>query len=183
MRLCARLLLNLRELHPGRPQDEAHLWNFLEPGMFESIAIATLETCSPAADDHEQLDAPSNAIKLGHDIRRLCYIKIGLSIKNRQENVKEMDHDRKMAEDLLKLLEVFRGTEVTKLARVTLEERRFNKGTSLPTAGDIEKFNNSLYIKIEKFRSLPTYTAIGQTTMCKLIVYNRRRPGEIENSL
>ena len=103
MRLCARLLLNLRELHPGRPQDEAHLWNFLEPGMFESIAIATLETCSPAADDHEQLDAPSNAIKLGHDIRRLCYIKIGLSIKNRQGNVKEMSRKWIMTGKWLKI--------------------------------------------------------------------------------
>ena len=94
-----------------------------------------------------------------------------------------MDHDRKMAEDLLKLLEIFWGTEVTKLARVTLEERRFNKGSSLLTAGDIEKFNNSLNTKIEKYRSLPTHTAIVQTTMSKLIVYKRRRPREIENSL
>ena len=117
--------------------------------------------------DETDLDSPSNAIKLGFDLKRLINIKIGMCIE--QGHLKE----RQEAEDVLTLMNIFWGSRVTKLARVLLEERRFNKVQSLPDTEDLKKLN--MYLKVQ---SLPD-----TEDLKKLNMYLRERSTTFEKHL
>lgn len=174
MRLTARLLCNLREIN----ENEEIMSNYLKPAHFNDIAKATLMTAGASKNDEENLEKPSNAIKLGHDIKKLINIKIGLAI------LKKDDQSKEEGRDLLQVMQIFWATRITKLARVTLHERQFNKRPVLPDASDIEKLNN--YLKLEmrmidlKRIDIENYKHITKLVSAKLLMYNRRRTGEIE---
>ena len=132
-------------------------------------------TAGQDVTDNEYLENPSHAIKLGHDIKRIVNIKIGVAI---------MVKDREAEEDterFLKLMSVFWGTRVTKLARNTLVESQFNKRHVLPDSGHIQKLNEYLNTQLSNIDfgevSMDNYTKIARLVATKLLQYNRRRPG------
>lgn len=181
MRLNARFLLNLRKLAPlqGNPDSSSTMSTYLAPENFNSIVKAALLTASSTMDDDEDLGTPSNALKLGFDLKRLISIKLGLAVM--RKNVEE----RKDAEELLCLMNVFWGTRVTKLARVLLDERHFNRRIQLPEPQDIKKLNEHLgdrlnELDLTKNNSYSNYIAVAEVILAKLLVYNRRRTGEME---
>jgi len=138
VRLVGRFLLNLRKIKPIPGNSEPPIWEYLKPQYFDSIVEACILTASPFLDDEEQLKSPSNAIKLGYDIKRLLNGKIGLAI---------MASDTSSQEDatrVLKLMEIYWGTKVTKTARVMLEVRSFYAGKNLPSPEDIKRLNTHL---------------------------------------
>ena len=174
MRMVARLLINIQK----ETNTDLSLSEYLKPCYFDDIARATLITAGQDVTDNEYLENPSNAIKLGHDIKRIVNTKIGVAIMVKDRNAEE-DADR-----FLKLMSVFWGTRVTKLARNTLVERQFNKRQVLPDSGDIQKLNEYLNKQLSNIDvgevSMDNYTKIGRLVATKLLQYNRRRPGEIE---
>ena len=129
-------------------------------------------------DDLTDLQSPSNAIKLGFELKRMLHIKIGVAIE------KGTRKDRDAAEDLLKLMEMFWGTRVTKNARVILSERNFNKRGSLPAPDDIKKLNIYLKEALQKIdysnHTYESYISVVELVQAKLTLYNRRRTGELE---
>jgi hypothetical protein len=176
MRLAARLLLNLHNLMPLK---ENNLWNYLVPDHFDLVVKSTLQTAVPGLDDERLLEKPSNAIKLGFDIKHMVNIKVGLAI---QENDKLA---RKEGQDLLAVMDIFWETNVTKLARSALQDRRINKQTMLPKASDIEKLNKHLKEKFANLDLVKTssenFAKVAETILTKLLVYNRRRSGDMES--
>jgi len=174
MRLVANLLCNIRE----ETRTEETFTNYLKPAYFHSIAKATLTTAGVDLEDAENLEKPSNAVKLGHDIKRLANIKIGLAI------IKEEKKEKEEAEDFLRTMNVFWGTKITKLARNLLVERQFNKRPNLPEPQDIQKLNEYLNAQLTVIDlmvvDIANYTHICKILCAKLVSYNRRRPGEIE---
>ena len=175
MRLVARLCISLRNLAGNQTLT---LWECLKPEHFNSLVKATLMVAAGDMDDEDQLRHPSNARKLGFDIKRLLNLKIGLSIEKRDQRGKSD------AEDVVQLMNVFWGTKVAKLANVILEERRFNKVKSLPLAEDIEALNVHLNKRLTQSNledtSAENYQRVSELALVKLMVYNRRRTGEME---
>ena len=171
MRLCARLLVNLRKLNP---LEKDSMSDYLHPQHFQTLVGATLLTAAPDMDNEEELECPSNAIKLGFDIKRMANIKIGLAIQNGQTK------DKQDAKDILKLMGVFWGTRVTKLARVLLNERHFNKAKILAESEDIEKLNKHLNNCLQEMDysmvNTARYLDMCEVVTAKLVVYNRRGP-------
>ncbi|XP_055958224.1 protein IWS1 homolog, partial [Patella vulgata] len=178
LRLVGRLLINLRNIKPLPAGEEQSLWNYLKPSHFDAIVEATLMTAAPDMDDEEDLKKPSNAVKLGFDIKRLLNGKIGLSI------IREDKASRAHAEDLLKTMEVYWGTRVTKLSRVLLEQRHYNKDQQLPEPSDIEKLNRSLSDSIKSLdltvQDFQNFIHVAEVISAKLVMYNRRRTGELQ---
>lgn len=126
MRLTNRLLIEIRNL----TSSENRLEHYLQPKYFSEVALAALKVAKQDDDNNDNLEAPSNAIKLGYHLKRLCNLKLGLAI--RQGN----DDKRKASKNFLKLMEV---EWCSKLARVNLEERRRNKRVELPLPSDVKK--------------------------------------------
>ncbi|KAK6191260.1 hypothetical protein SNE40_002994 [Patella caerulea] len=174
MRLCARLLINLREITPIT--EEPIFWNYLKASFFDDIVEATLKTANAISEDN--LEKPSNACKLGFDIKKLINGKIGISIMTNDEP------SRKEAEDLLKTMEIFGGTRVAKLSNVILEQRKYEKHKQLPNPDDIEELNKSLECSLKGLdlttTTLENFTNVVEMVEAKLVIYNRRRVGELE---
>ena len=178
LRLVGRFLLNLRKIKPIPGNREPSVWDYLRSQYFESIVEACILTASPFLDDEEQLKSPSNAIKLGYDIKRLLNGKIGLAI---------MASDTSSQEDatkVLKLMEIYWGTKVTKAARVMLEARRFYAEKNLPSPEDIKRLNTHLRESITglDYQNLDNvnFRRVAELIEAKLIIYNRRRSGEVQ---
>jgi len=124
------------------------------------------------------LDTPSNGIKLGYDIKRMIAIKIALS------GMSGDLHSRKEAKLLLESMRTMWSTRVTKLARVVLDERKFNRPVNLPKAEDIQMLAKYLKKRVEELNlndtSYRNYASVVETVMARLLLYNRRRSGELE---
>jgi hypothetical protein len=179
MRLAARLLKNLRGLG-----NHHNMWDFLVPDEFTNLVKATLMTAKPNADLDEyvacDLETPSNAKKLSHDIRRLLNIKIGMAIEAKDRTA-ERD-----AEQVLKLIDVFWAERVTKLATVVLERRRCNMKRLMPKGSDIVTLSQHLKDCITNLQlhmmNQSNYQLVCETVLTKLLVYNRRRTGDMESA-
>ncbi|XP_055958464.1 formin-2-like isoform X1 [Patella vulgata] len=130
------------------------------------------------AISEDNLEKPSNARKLGFDIKKLINGKIGISIMTNDEP------SRKEAEDLLKTMEIFWGTRVAKLSNVILEQRKYEKHKQLPNPDDIEELNKSLECSLKGLdlttTTLENFTNVVEVVEAKLVIYNRRRVGELE---
>ena len=179
IRLAARLLVSLRTVYP-LPEAKNTMDDYLKPSYFDAIIEATLLTAAPNMDDVDDLAKPSNAIKLGFDVKRMINAKLGLAIQN------DAPEARKEAEDLLKLMELFWGTRVTKLARVLLEQRHYYRSKDLPDPDDIKRLNEYLKEEMDKLSytdaTYHNYCHIACLVLAKLVSYNRRRTGELEGA-
>ncbi|XP_062612913.1 uncharacterized protein LOC134274668 [Saccostrea cucullata] len=171
MRLAARLLHLLRK----ESQCEASLWDFLTPGHFDLVAACALKACN---EENGDLVHPTTAIKLGFDISRLAAIKLACCIK------KGLHSDNKSTTDFIKLVEVEWGTKVKKLASTLINERHFNKPAKLPFAEDVCSLTNHILQELEKLNlahlQLSTFRRAVVLAQCRLLLYNKRRPGELE---
>ncbi|KAL4237610.1 hypothetical protein ACF0H5_002324 [Mactra antiquata] len=85
MRKVARLLLNFKK----ETNTDYCLSDYLKPCYFDEVAKSTLVVAGRDAEDAELLESPSNAIKLGHDLKRIANIKIGLAIMAKDRKSEE----------------------------------------------------------------------------------------------
>ena len=172
MRLCARLLQIVR----AELQDPlATMSDCLVVENFDTFAKAALLACGTNTDD--ELKHPSVALKMGYDLMRLVAAKMTLYSKKRDEV------NRKEAKRFAYLLEKEWKIKVRKQAKILLEERTFNKQDELPDPQDVAVLAEYL---INNLNSLDLAADPGMfrrsiiLTEARLILYNRRRPGELE---
>ena len=102
------------------------------------------------------------------------------------EAVLRKDHDsRKEAEDLMLVVNTYWSTDVTKMARLVLLDRQFNKEILLPIPEDVTKLNEFMNAEISNLDLQTTtpenFKYVSQLCGAKSTLYNRRRPGEVEN--
>lgn len=173
MRLSSRLLLQLRSM--VTPATGISMDDYLDPKFFSDVARAALKVARQDACDEENLGAPSNAIKLSFDIKRLTNIKLAKAIQEEDQNA------RQKAKDFLELMAIDWST---KLERVTLEERKHAEKKPLPLPNDIVKLSKHLTkealecnLKDDSYNNFRNVVIVA---LACLISYNRRRPGEIQ---
>lgn len=129
----------------------------------------------------ETLEHPSTAIKLGFDISRMLTSKIGYCIKQGdKEGIKHcLDVERLMKDEWT--------YKVNKLASVTLNERKFNKRIKLPLPEDIAKLSMYLIKEIlnlhQKMNNQDDVVFRHAIILAeaRLLLFNKRRPGELES--
>jgi hypothetical protein len=174
MRGAARLLMNLRNI----TDKQVGFQEFLKPGSFDNIIKATLLTASPDMDDEEDLKAPSTALKLGYDIKRLVGAKWGLALRNNESA------DAGDCKDLLKLMKIEWSVKVSKVALVTLQVRRFNTEKALPVPEDLFKLQNHVKQELKHLDlsdyNFSTYRRAEVLAQTRLLMFNKRRSGEVE---
>jgi len=174
MRLVARLLQKMRN-EAGKKS--ASMSDFLTVDNFETAVDCTIKLCEE--DEHENLKNPSTAIKLGYDLQRLAILKENFGIKEKQPDI------RTEGMEFLRFMKTEWSYKVSKLARWTLDERKFNKHTPLPNPMDIAKLASFLVTKIKQLNLEETGESVFRETAilteARLLLYNRRRPGELES--
>ena len=116
---------------------------------------------------------------MGFEIKRAIAVKVAESILQNKPT------DRDDAEALLKVMNIYWPTDVTKLAKNVLLDRAFNKVRLLPEPQDVLRFNTMLNSFIANINitdySPQNFKYIAEVAGAKITLYNRRRPLEVEN--
>ena len=150
---------------------------FLHPRYFDVVIKATLITASQSIDDEEDLCAPSTAVRLGYTLKWMLNAKMSLAIRN-NDQISE-----KEATDFRRLMTLEWGETVNKNARVLLAQRRFNTVDPLPLPEDMKRLADFLKHELAGLDFSETHACFQETVdlvLCRLLVYNKQRSGELE---
>ena len=193
MRLCARLLIELRNMKTKEADEEDQgsedeetqdcseneMSDFLVPTRFDMVAEAALRACYPFMDDLTELKSPSNAIKLKYDIKRMVNAKWAAILKSNG-----MKEEAKTCKEFLCLMSMEWNEKVARTARAMLTQRQFDKTPTLPAPDDIAKLSSYLIKNLKEFdysqTNAASYQKVVKLAQARLTVYNKRRSGEMD---
>ena len=173
MRLGARLLKLLRT---DIGNNEATMSECLVVENFDRFVKCALIACEKNNED--ELKHPSVALKLGDDLNKMVAAKIAFAAKSRNEI------DRKEGKRFASVLVREWRLKVKKQATILLQERQFNKNAELPDPEDVAKLAQFLISSLKSLtfdRDIETFRKVVMLTEARLVLYNRRRPGELSN--
>ena len=166
-----RLLAELKRGSCG-----ARLEDYLEPSKFRTIVRATKETCK-YDEDANKYGTLSLALKLGNSLKKCSKI-----LKARKLQSGE---DTSVINDFMDLLCMDWNDAVSRRARNTLEEERWNKEPLIPLTEDLHVLKQFLDAQMETLKEeligYPTpasHKSFGKVVLTRLILFNRRRQGE-----
>ena len=182
MREIARLLKQLRETDRNL---DAELSDFIKPEKFDTVVQAVKTLCSFHDNDGcQEVKIPSLALKLGHSLKKCLNIIRGQALRQKGKNRQED------AENFEKLLESEWSNKISHHSLNTLSARKFNKVDVLPLTKDLEKLRGHLEHAInvsakalEHYPNPENWSALAQSTLTRLIMFNKRRGGEASKLL
>lgn len=176
MRELGRLLLKVRETDP----DIVSLQECIHPKQFDIVleAVRSLAGFDPHTGRYK---TPSLAIKLGQSLQK-CALIIKADCIRMEDLVSEAQ-----AEKFSELASIEWNHKVSSGARTSLYERKFNKPNMLPLSEDILKIQSKLSEVMEENKKLlisgenkVAWKTLAEVTLSKLILFNRRRSGEVQ---
>ncbi|XP_067268768.1 uncharacterized protein [Pseudorasbora parva] len=168
MLVCARKLGNLQSIK-----------DFFTPSNFYHCITAVKYTAG-FRDEDEVFTVPSLALKLGHNLKKMSDIAECEAMIAGEEN------DVKNAKIFKQMYATKWNECVSASALKTLNEAKWNSPELLPFTEDVKKMHmhlsnqTKLYqekLKLEK--SQKNWSNLAQITLCEVILFNRRRAGEV----
>ncbi|XP_062421876.1 uncharacterized protein LOC119228025 isoform X2 [Pungitius pungitius] len=173
LREVGRLLLCLRTDFSVHNLEEA-----VKPANFQRV-VQAVKRVSGFDEEKHSYATPSLALKLGHTLQKICDIVHCRAL---------MAED----EDLIKSTDMFKKLYTTKWSEVvshgalnTLSDAKYNKPSTLPFTEDVQILHRHLENSAETaFRNLEeastqNYAQLAKCTLAQIIVFNRRRAGEV----
>ena len=174
MRMAGRLKL---ELNDGK-EEPMDLRSYISPQFFPDICRAVMRVARQDEDNDEEFGAPSNAIKLKYDLKRLGCLKLSEAI------IEKNDLRKSDAEEFIQLMNIRYSDN---LAKVSLFNKKLNERKPLPLPEDVKKLAKYINDEMEQFDHADvTYTKYHRAVslaQAKLISFNRRRCGEVQQIL
>ncbi len=173
VRELGRLLVTLRHTTRIHNMEEA-----IKPGNFFILTSAV----RVSGFDHENstFKAPSLALKIGHSLRKISDLIMCRAL---------MEEDQEVIDSIRRfhtLHETKWSELVSHSALSNLSEAKYNKSPRLTLAKDVQKLQLYLGQQVEltkeKLADNPTagtYAALAKVTLCQVILFNRRREGEV----
>ncbi|ROI46639.1 N-lysine methyltransferase KMT5A [Anabarilius grahami] len=174
VRELGRLLVTLRHTTRIHNMEEA-----IKPGNF-FILTSAVKRVSGFDNENNTFKAPSLALKIGHSLRKISDLIMCRAL---------MEEDQEVIDSIRRfhtLHETKWSELVSHSALSNLSEAKYNKSTRLPLAKDVQKLQLYLGQQVEltkeKLADNPTagsYAALAKVTLCQVILFNRRREGEV----
>ena len=184
MRRSARFLLEVRKL-ADKPTLTFN--DCIKGTMFDICCEAALRLAKKNIDDEEDLASPTEALKMGFDLMKLVDIKEGFALKKGGSGHAAIE--KQDCKSFFRLMKIEWTAKVSKLAHNSLRERHLNKKVYLPLGEDLVKLAEYLKEELGKIQeelgSPPDYQIYKKVTMlvqARLLLYNKRRSGELEQS-
>ncbi|XP_051722771.1 uncharacterized protein LOC127497959 isoform X2 [Ctenopharyngodon idella] len=174
MREAGRLLVCARKV--GKLQS---IKDFFIPTNFYHVIKAVKDT-SGFREEDEVFAIPSLALKLGHNLKKMADIaECEAMIAGEEKDVQN-----------IKMFQQMYTTKwnefVSSSALKTLNEAKWNSPELLPFTEDVKKMHmhlsnqTELYQeKLKREKSQKNWSNLAQITLCDVIVFNRRRAGEV----
>lgn len=176
MREVARLLLTIRSYYP----ELESMKDCINPMHFDKV-ISAVKTTAGFDVETNRYRIPSLALKLGHAIRKCAMIIKADGIKMGDDNL------TKRAEHFDELCSIDWATKVSCRAITTLSQRKWNKPNMIPLSAEVmkvQKHMHSISTHLEqKLKDNPRaedWSELAQVSLAQVIMFNRRRSGEIE---
>jgi len=176
MRQLARLLQQAREVN----RSITSLLELIDPRQFD-VCVKAARIIGGYSEDKCMFDTPSYVVNVAFSLKRVAVTVKVAALKAGNQCLE------KKASDFLSLMDMQWGKQLSMPARETLAQRKYNKGNSLPLASDIQKLD--AYLKshgaqlssaLQKEQQVDDWMAFAQTVMSKIILFNRRRSGEVQ---
>ena len=178
LREVARLVLQFRE---DTGNMRASLSTLISPKQFLTVVKSVRAVAGFERVSHEY-NTPSLALKLGHTLKKASMIKLNESIMMADAEVAQ-----KEAQNFITLIENKWDEEISCHALRTLYQKKRNNPQLLPLTNDVVTLSTYLQAKTEEHvaqlksmeDSNKPWTELSKIIMTYLIVFNRRRQGEI----
>lgn len=179
LRLLGRFLIALKKIQPA-VTDFSSLY---DPCFYDNC-ISAVRVTARYNIENNTFGAPSVAAGLGTLLKQIGNIFISDCIK------KHMLEKKKNAEDFLILLSEDYTTSINKAVEETKTKNRRQKDIILPNLRDIQILHEYLlqerkssYEKLQKSFSYNDWFNLAKSTLLSILLFNRRRPGELEHVL
>lgn len=188
MRELSRLLISFRKLIDN---ENIGLKDLLQPKHFELVLSATRDIVG--YDPFKKtFKSPSLAMHLGTSLKFVCDELMHLIMKEDNGFRCKSDDERiswlKNIKCFKKLVQSRWNTELGSLANKDLQEKKWEKPLLLPLISDIKKFrdgilnmvNNCKQVFVNNEDNQNTYKDLVQCILSLLIIFNRRRIGDVQ---
>lgn len=174
IREVGRLLILLRKQYNIYNLEDA-----VRPQNFH-ILIQAVKKVSGFDEEKNSYKTPSLALKLGHSLYKIADIILCRSLISGDDTMKK-------SMQTFKQLYSSQWCElVSHTALTTLSDKHFNKPSTLPFTEDVQRLHRYLEktadSATESLKTIPssqTYRDLCQATLAKIILFNRRRGGEV----
>ena len=177
VRELGRLLVQLKE-HGIHSIADA-----LDPERFKDLVYSVHQVCG-FCHDTTTYSTPSLALKLGHTLKKCAVMLISEALQTSSKEVEEK------STAFIRLCDIEWADQISSKALKTLHDMRLNKQTILPLADDIAKMTHCLSEKAAEATkqlqlsqsdacSHTAWCTLTEVTLAQLILFNRRRVGEV----
>ncbi|XP_057692100.1 uncharacterized protein LOC130915906 isoform X1 [Corythoichthys intestinalis] len=174
VREMGRLLLTLRVMYSIQSFEDG-----VKPNNFYKIVNA-VKRVSGYDEEKNSYSTPSLALKLGHSLKKIGDIILCRAI------AAEDEHLTKATERFIRLCSKEWAGYVSHTALATLRKSRFNQPSIIPFTEDVQKLhkyleeNSAIAIhNLKKHESPQAYGELARLTLSQIILFNRRRAGEV----
>nr|XP_055041257.1 uncharacterized protein LOC129428912 isoform X2 [Misgurnus anguillicaudatus]XP_055041258.1 uncharacterized protein LOC129428912 isoform X2 [Misgurnus anguillicaudatus] len=174
VREVGRLLLSMRKKFSILSFEDA-----LKPNNFYKVIEAVKDVAGYEEKSHSY-KTPSLALKLGHSLNKIADIILCRAI------AREDDALMKAAERFKRLCSSEWAEHVSHAALATLSKSKFNKPSTIPFTHDVqllhqclEKKSAEAFENLKNHESSQAYAELAKVTLAQVIIFNRRRAGEV----
>ncbi|KAI4463010.1 hypothetical protein MML48_4g00011825 [Holotrichia oblita] len=184
MRELSRLLIEIKKVDPKIK----NLFQALRPDNFELLISAT-KVVANYNPETEFYESASTALNLGTAIKQCCEIAILFVLKRKKVYstipAAEAKADLKT---LINLIDSEWRFEISTQASNDLSMKKWNKVTMVPLASDLKLMKDYLIVKANDVvehlnincQDKDAYMILLETVFCRVLLLNRRRPGELQ---
>ena len=183
LRQLSRLLLQCRK----KISDSSLQFMELLCGKhFDTCLSGTFELCklNITGDGRREFQIPSLALRLGHLLKKIATIKQGYCLRN------DLTDGLKEAESFGQLLQAEWTDSIASNAHNTLKRRKDQTIEVLPLTDDLRQLREYqmkvMKQCIDQIQEIPKYSTwrkLAQLTMTRMIIFNKRRGGEVSRML
>ncbi|KAK4872985.1 hypothetical protein RN001_015014 [Aquatica leii] len=178
MRQLARLVKELREV------DKPKLWlsEWLNPAGFDIIVSAVKKLCKVECmrKARPTYTTPSLALKIGYHLRKCIAISKAQCLRREDTNAIQT------LNNFQSLMDMEWTSKISSNALRTLFDRKINAVELLPITEDLLKLNKHLNSHLqmckealEQSENYLTWRNLARIVLCKIVLFNKRRSGEI----
>lgn len=187
MRELAKILMEVKKLNPTIH----NMFEALKPQHFDLFVAAT-KIVANFDENTDSFDAPTFAMNISTSIKQCCDIALNFALKRKSHyaNVESAEAET----DIKTLIHLFNSNwrfEISNLASKNLNLRKWNKITVVPLASDLKKLkeylietaNESISKLSNNKNDKQSYSVLTETVYCRVLLLNRKRPGELQRML
>lgn len=188
MRELSRLLIQYREISCN---SHVTLEELIRPKNFDAV-ISAVRVISGYDPVKKTFRSPSLAMHLGTSLKAVCDELFHLIIKESKgfqcNSGEQKDIHLNDVKNFKKLINSRWNTELSSLANKDLQEKKWNKHLLMPLVTDVKKFRDEALklafdcVKLfsENNDTNDTYKLLVQCSLALLILFNRRRIGDVQ---